>query len=1326
MSIKIYHSADVQVNCAGKHSNRYNEHVYMLTQQSSTVINEGYDLAVFVGDMFERANTTDTEKSLLVNHLIKPILDAGIPIFWTDGNHDLKQSKFSFDPGDGSKKDEVGVLRALTDFIDSPLLTYGEETGFYNMGEFKGQNVIIACWSHKAKYSTEAKFKSPWLELDAKPAEKQESIRAALANSIVFDTYHDPVRNVKNFDGKVVRGDNEARTDISEFLGDFCLMGDIHMPSIMRTPNRAADFFASYPSSPMILYFGEGDYYTNFTLVDERNPHHGFNHVVVHSKTSKEVTFVPYNQHTTRHTITITEDFDVDAIPDFELKNASAINNMVRLVMTTFEGIEQVDKLIKHLQNKYTVSIDIQTKVNQTLTQNSLDESFNISDLSDKDYLMKIATQCITDKVNATRDSDEYKLRLIEDTVKVFESALDNTQYVVPLSKYKFQTLDLHNFMPINELKLDFDQIRNLGSIVKINGNNGTGKTTIYKGLLWIATGKIDWRQSENKSKRNALDYFNDKAWDKDTTAGRLVVTLNDERIEVSRSITRLWAAKTSDTHKKSVNWKHHVWRVDENLEVKVNGEVLAEKDADEKLLEVFGDFYKFQSMHVVNQAHLDHLLLNLPLDKLIDYILKSIGFTVAEQLKANLEPERSRLFKDLVKHGKDIAGINIDIGIKETEIVQTEENIADVEKQIDQATDEISKVGTMLNQLNAKLHVVSDEDKANVSKKEQIVEQMSGLQLAIKETQYKIDNPVWSEEKQQGLAALKAEQVKLNGDLLTGTSRISELQSTNVILNNTVFTASGEITNINVAHANEKAQAKSDLQKAKADNLATIANSINQILDAVNAEAKERNAEVGEKLDELNEAIRATKESKSQYESAVAKLEGQIESEQKQIDKLNSGQCQICDKSYAELPTVKAEIAKHQATIDTANANITTIKGHIEKFEATIAANEQSIVTTEALRKEVVTQLTQLTQEQLTANITQLTEIKRLTDENKDEYIQTKSDAIDKLELSEGQLARVNELKLTIADAEAKVKANNDAVETLRLSIAELPKKLENVQLEIANDEAFREANTSEALYKLLLTQKGSVESGEKLLERIVVAEKNLQDNEVVEAEIKLQESKTDEYKKALNLANSEAAKLRIRLTTLKTQKAGLESVIDEIKDYEHANNIWSMFIHTIGIKGLNKYVFDTIALQINAELNSLLDGLNYRIFFDLGDGYALKMVDLLGNASIRNLYTIGGMESTLGSLALLTVIKSKTIKNNGDFMFLDEITGKLNNSKDTKGTDATNKDYHFEFYTILKKLSQNINICIVDHALPIEWFASVIDIVKYDNGVSDIVQSV
>lgn len=1326
--IKIFHSADVQVNVAGKHFGRYNEHEYMLSQLAEIVINGKYDVAVFIGDMFERYTANDTERLLLVNNLIRPILDANIPVLWTDGNHDLKQANFTFDPGDGSVQQEANVLKALTEYINDPRLTYAEESGFYSLGEFSGKKLIAAVWAHKSKYSVEQKPINPWYILSQQPEDKQTVTRDMLENSIVFDTYHDPVKDVKNFDGSVVRGNNDARTDISEFRGDFCLMGDIHMPSIMRSPNRPESFFATYPSSPMVLYYGEGDYYDNFTLVYDRNNLHGYNEVIVRSKTDIDCTFKPVNQYTTRHTITITDKMTVDNVHEFELVNASSIHNMVRLVLTSYENIEVLDALVKHLHNKYICTIDVKTKTAANIAQSYLDETFDISNLSDRNYLIDIANKCISDKINAGRDSDEYKEKLIEDSMSLFIKALDQTQYVVALSKYKFLEFGLTNFMPIDNLKINFEGLTGTGSIIKINGNNGTGKTTIYKGLSWVTNGKIDSRQQDNKSKQNNLAYFNDKAWNIDETSGYNKVQFNDDVVKVVRQIKRIWSPKATDVHKKSLEWRNYVNKVEEAVTVYVNDVQLPDNEAQLKIDEVFGGFDKFQSLHVINQASLDNMLLNLPLDKLIDHILKSIGFTLNEQLKQKdlQEALKTSLFEGLTKHNKDIAGINIDIGIKDTEILQVETEINTINESITNITGQINDAQLEINKLNVKLHNISDDEKTIIANgSQQLTEQINRTQTDIASVNNLINNPAWNETKAEELKQLKEKLTTLNAELLKITNDINTV-------NQAIGNGNLQISQIDnqINQTGQKLQFKISsevmgVKEQQTKDMQTMTGLQTGILTAVNAASKVKNDEIDKIIADINTQITAKESSITQYQEALTKVRTVNESKQTQIDELNSGSCKICDKSYAELPTVKAEVSKYQNEITENNGKLTAIQTALSGFMTEVEKLKKSKTDHEASKFTLVTSLSEIDINALSPETAKMMiEFNQLNEAVKQEVIEAKIKVIQEQQHTPEDAELLVKYRTDRQTAVDNITKLNAVIPGYNEKATGIPKEIESVTLNISQLEAFRDSNTAESLYKRLSELNILLSADQKKLESIAGIQLKMKENEQTNYKISELEKVIADYRTSQTSANSEIAKAGIKLNTLKMQKQQYESIIDEIKAYEHANNIWKIYMHVTGVKGLNKYVFDTVALQINNELNNLLDGLNYRIFFDLADDYSLKMIDLLGNASVRDLYTIGGMESTLGALALVTVIKSKTIKNNGNFLFVDEITGKLNNSKDTKGTTETNKDYHYEFFSILKKLSENTNICIIDHSLPIEWFQTVLDIVKYDNGISELIK--
>lgn len=1321
--LKIFHTADIQVNCAGKHYGRHNEYEYMLQQMSETVINGGFQIVVLAGDLFERWNANDTEKSLLIDNFLRPILNTGrIKILWTDGNHDIKQSNFTFDPGDGTVNEEVNALKALTKYINDDNLIYAEETNFYSLGEVDGKEVISAVWAHKSKYSAEVKTLNPWAILANKPLEVQESFKEKLDNAVVFDVFHDPVKNAKNFDGKVVRGNNDGRVDVKEFHGQFSLMGDIHQPDILLDPERP-NFFATYPSSPIICYFGEGDYYDNFKLTQESNNSHGYNEITFVDGIAK-CTWKKLNQYTTRHTIILDENAKVEDVEDFDLVNPSEIHNMVKVVLQSFENVEVLDAIIKKLTSKYVCSFATETKYQSTSGMVAgLDENFDISKLSDRDYIIKLARKCIEDKVNATKDTDDYKQKLIEDTLRFFEKALDAIEYTIPISKYKFGGLWLKNFMPIDDIKIDFDVFRNTSSIVKINGNNGTGKTTIFKGLSWVTGGKIDKRQADNKVKQNNLDYFNDKAWNIDITEGGISVTRGEDLIEVSRLIKRIWNAKTTDEDKKSVGWKQFVTKVEEEVLVKLNGTVLPAVDANLLIEDVFGGFDKFQSLHIINQSSLDNMLLNMPLNDLINHILKSIGFTISEQLDKGKETVKEDIFKGTVKHAKDIAGINIDINIKSQEIENAENEIKEVESNIETAINSLSVSTQEKSKLSLKLHNVSDEDVLQIPKKENIIQSINTTQLEINNTEKLIENPNWNDAKQAELDEKNKEVKELSATLLSKTQEVGKFQNEINFINLDKGAKESEIqtitNNFNKSIQDEVLSIKNNQVKA----LGRISELKNEIIKNENKSIEEKNKSVVDEVDALTKTNEEITAKINKVEIGIASLSSKNEEKELEINNLLSGNCSVCDKSYAELPKVKSEVETIRSVIRTNEENLKKLDAGLESFKIQKSENVTKINSLNETKIALKTSFEEIATF-VTENQPLNEELIKLNSENNHEAVNKSIELIESKKIEGEKKERIDLLQSEISILSENTKEIQNKIDLLNIEISGIPQKVQDINVTIGTMELEKTNNSKESLYKNLLTLKDNLNSYNQKLSKINETVGKVSENKLVKVSIEEIDAKIKKYEESQSIFNDQVSRIKIKLNTLQVQKNQLESNIDEIKAYEHANNVWKTFTHVVSPKGLNKYVFDTVAMQINTELNLLLDGLNYRIFFDLSDGYVLKMVDLLGQKSIRNLYTIGGMESTLGALSLVTIIKAKTIKNNGDFIFIDEITGKLNNSEDTLGTHSTNKDYQMEFFQILNKMSVNTNICIIDHVLPIEWFKGVINIVKYDNGRSELVK--
>ena len=1305
MSIKIFHTADIQVNVGGRHFGRKLEYEHMLDKMSKHILDVKYDLVVVSGDVFERAAANETEKTLFVKHFVQPIVEAKLNLIVIDGNHDLKQSNFSFDPGDGSIEDEVNVLQSIAIQVNSPYLHYFDKTGFYNLN-INGQSIVFAVWSHKAKYSSTNEPLNPWYVLANETPEKQQKLQELIANSIVIDLFHDPVKNCISFDGNLLRGDNEGRIDIGEFKGDFALLGDIHMPNVMRKDDRP-NFFATYPSSPIIRFFDEGDYYNNLQIVQEGNTKHGFNFIEVKSKQDTSIEFIQLRQYATKHTIKINDELNIEDIATFELRNPGILN-YVSIVTQSHQSIEVLDTLIKHLHSKYNCIVSTKTPAQQ-ITQSNLTQAFDVSNLSNKDYLVTLANNCVSDKLAASKDDEEYKAQLHNDVIEIFKNSLEQIDYAIENTKFNFSKMRLRNFMPIEDIEIDFADIARLNNIVKINGNNGTGKTTIYKGISWLATGKIDWRQSDAKSKQNNLDYFNDKAFDKDEVYGELeIIDAKGDTITIKRTLKRSWQAKATNDDKKSKQWKSFVNKVDDVLQVYVNDKELDANDAAVLLEKMFGGFDKFHTLHIVNQASLDNMLLNMNINQLVDFILRNIGFTVVEQLQQIQDSTKAAMFKDLTKHAKDISGINIDISV-------ANQTIEDHQKEIDANRASIAEVSANIDALQKQLNdeqskQLFEDPAVDQTQKDNVIAQLSANQTQLANIQAKIDNPSWTAEKEAELVSAKAAIETVNNEISDKQAEVSKLNLERQEKQHSIELLRQQLTQAKIEAKSTLTAKQSKIVALQSDLQSQLNTACMQILDIVGTHISELNKNI-------DESANATADKRNKINEALVTINVKLEDAKQKLTKLETGVCSECERPFADSTKTQLQISELKSEIAKLESNKVTLENTVSQLNESVQERFAMPTTIESavelaakhnIDSQELTQLLNETKPSIEDKIDKTNDAASLVQSAIEQFEHEYKDDENVLTQIDTQTKLVSLLDLNISKAN---EALQNAVQSKQQAIEhaqnlEIAKQSEDVSLLYKSKDAINENNN------VLQKQLDAINS------KLIAVENNKNVKLVVD---KLQ-SQINDYKTSQDAANNNISKLNISIETQKAKIAQYESIIDEIKAYEHQLVVYKLYQHLIGKNGLNKYVFDSVALQINSELNALLDELNFRIFFDLSDGYTIKMVDLLGNQSIRNLYTIGGMEGTLGSLSLLAIIKSKTAKSNGNFLFIDEITGKLNNSQDTKGSETTNKDYQFEFFSILKKLAQHTNIAIIDHVLDKSWFPAIIEIVKYDNGISRI----
>ncbi len=224
------------------------------------------------------------------------------------------------------------------------------------------------------------------------------------------------------------------------------------------------------------------------------------------------------------------------------------------------------------------------------------------------------------------------------------------------------------------------------------------------------------------------------------------------------------------------------------------------------------------------------------------------------------------------------------------------------------------------------------------------------------------------------------------------------------------------------------------------------------------------------------------------------------------------------------------------------------------------------------------------------------------------------------------------------------------------------------------------------------------------------------LQDARNKELDIELNKARFDQNTASgtLNDCQKTITKHEVTKTGLARDLSDAKNIIGQIEAWSDAEAVDKYYRDATGKKGLQKQVFDRVVLSINTKLSALLSSTNFKVMFDITDNYALKMIDLLGRESVRPMYLASGMEGTLPALILVILVKSMKTNKNLGWLWVDEITGKINSGEDTKGDDSINKDYQDITFNLLEEVSSHCKIMIIDHVIDNNRFKHRINVVK------------
>jgi DNA repair exonuclease SbcCD ATPase subunit len=169
--------------------------------------------------------------------------------------------------------------------------------------------------------------------------------------------------------------------------------------------------------------------------------------------------------------------------------------------------------------------------------------------------------------------------------------------------------------------------------------------------------------------------------------------------------------------------------------------------------------------------------------------------------------------------------------------------------------------------------------------------------------------------------------------------------------------------------------------------------------------------------------------------------------------------------------------------------------------------------------------------------------------------------------------------------------------------------------------------------------------------------------------------------------------------------------SIIEQIKKEEVVLKIFEVYNRMIGKNGISKLVLSSVIPIINHELSRLLDEVcDFEIQLEINDKNEVDFL-LIKNDIIKKLRTGSGLETTLASLALRSVLGRISTLPKPNVIVFDEVLGKVAN---------TNLDQVKIFFDKIKKMYEIIFL--ISHNPIVQDWADKIITVEKNNDISSL----
>ena len=1058
-----------------------------------------------------------------------------------------------------------------------------------------------------------------------------------------------------------------------------------------------------------------------------------------------------------------------------KLKLSTAyIGNEIEIYKHISEICEQknLNYKISTVYDKYVISTD-GTDENLELididneNNNGDSSELNIEELKLNQEKLNIMFSGIVEQYRTTlmkEFNDDITVNSILDNVKsLFAEQIEFSLSAVPNFKIDLESIETKGFMNLDANIINLD----IPGLTKINGTNGIGKTTLYSMIRFAIKGIVFEGLKANNKKQNALMVFNDKNPNQDTIIVRMFAKINNTSIAITRIVNRKWKTSATEENKLSIDWKTYIADVTSSVKLDVmtkDGQKTYTGDEAENLIEKwFGNVTT--TILILNQFKIDSML-NLNSDKLQQLVLDYIGVDYLTLLEENLPSIKNQY--NLVKPKTSMEDLKIDYinktktkdngltSLKElkAQIDDADKNVKIKKEEFTTKNNELINLGNIpeiVKTLKTDLDIKTTE-KNNFQTKEKKELPLFQLTKPVKEdisneetnlnTQVELYNntkseldkllPTYNERLNKFIETVKEEKNKIPGQL-------NDIWNY-LISENNVFLVESKNNVDNKFHELQQylGQIKESLtqtQNTVVLEINSIGLEIQKLTDRNSSIDTEISSGVCEKCDRAfgdgfeihkNQLITEKQINNERIEELTSQKDTKTKYLSEKVVTILKSYSTYYDKSierdlqyFRNLPEFEslpfnATIVLLETLVGKYNyfndINTNCEKQNYDYFVNLFAStvNQIEIERQQLMRKRI----DQINQCQIMLRTNDIIIEKLLRKDN--DYSSYNWNNIELLEICKlGQSCIEYETTCTnISNVVATLKTKIDSVNNTY-----------NTSLSNYNTE-FEKHNNS---VSTILSENEAIEKHNNSLSLIINDINNL-NIKILDTELQL--PLYNSLKESIDKITQDASELETQYTNLSEHYNKLDkellTIDNEIENINNELNTWVEYRKNLFIYGIYEKliktefrdsVFEYYRKFLNKSLNVLLEDMNFKLYWDKsGDLYMIEIGN--GIQTFRPVQLTSGMQTCFLGLSLIYSIHMLNVKNDISHLFIDEISGQLNNGKELTETETQSIVNYQEQLTLLLSKFTNKKVFIIDHVIQNLFQTMTYEVVKGENG--------